>query len=408
MHLPNHTSPASHVLRTGVRGALVWLALHAPIAASADSVQGQAPPVDAPYLLMLGDNTILSPILSYDFMKASVYDTRGSFTGAERGHVNRIGFDLQKPGVYDINVYYSMLANRWRNAYLKLESAAFLPGEFGSLRLGEGKIPLDFERNTSSTQSYMIENSSASQAIFENCRLGAQWSLSHAHWLVDAGYYGDNLEGSNPGHTWALHAAWVPINTPGDVLHLGVARSVEYPEGRDDADGQALPVASFKVSPDPLLDGDNDVNSGTLDGARRIARAGLEGFWIDGPVSLQGEYLSARTTFDIPGKSYDIDGHYLLGSWILTGESRRYAGGYMQNPHPARPYGAVELVLRYSTVNLNDRGIYGGSEHDWTAGLNWYLGSRWRLQWNYTRASAFRRELWMTPRTFEFRLEFFI
>jgi phosphate-selective porin OprO/OprP len=37
---------------------------------------------------------------------------------------------------------------------------------------------------------------------------------------------------------------------------------------------------------------------------------------------------------------------------------------------------------------LNDEGIKGGRERNFTAGLNWYLTRNFRLMFNYVRASV--------------------
>jgi phosphate-selective porin OprO/OprP len=121
--------------------------------------------------------------------------------------------------------------------------------------------------------------------------------VAREHALIDAGYYGDNLEGSNPGHTWALHGAWVPINLPGEVVHLGW---LDRWNTRKVALMMGMPgpsTASFKVAPSIILNDVSLESSGTLENVKSIERTGLEALWIDGSVSWQAEYLGARTEF---------------------------------------------------------------------------------------------------------------
>jgi phosphate-selective porin OprO and OprP len=355
------------------------------------------------------DSTLIQPIFSYDFIKTDFSNDHDKFSNKRKGQFNRIGFTILKPGTYEVVVYYSLLANAWREVFIKMQTSAYTPYDFGAVRLGEGKIPLDFDKSTSSTQTSFIEYASASQAIAESYRIGALWTLTGKHVLLDTGYFGDNLEGTNPGHTWSVHGAWAPFDAPGNVLHLGVARTMEHPDGRTDELGVPGPaIASDKAAPSMLLNDASLISSGTLYHVKSIQRSGLEGLWIDGPFSLQAQYLGARTSFSTTQPHYDINGRYAFASWVLTGESRRYGNGTVQNVVPEHAGGAFELVLRYSSVDLNDRPVSGGWERDWTTGLNWYYGTRLRLQLDYTRTQSRREQVLLNPRTLELRIEFFI
>jgi phosphate-selective porin OprO/OprP len=90
--------------------------------------------------------------------------------------------------------------------------------------------------------------------------------------------------------------------------------------------------------------------------------------------------------------SLGFSGWYLQGSWILTGENRKYhtAGGIFAGVSPEKEFrlgeggwGALELALRLSRVDLNDKYIEGGKERNFTAGLNCYLRRKIRFMVNY-------------------------
>jgi phosphate-selective porin OprO/OprP len=145
-----------------------------------------------------------------------------------------------------------------------------------------------------------------------------------------------------------------------------------------------------------------------------------------GAFSVQGEYIGMHYNRDAgqivltgsPGAaSIDFSGYYVYATWFLTGESRSSAyltsanyvspGTFGQikiiNPLSAGGWGGWELAARVSEVNLNSGGylvqqpvgisssIQGGSQTDFTLGLNWYAdrGVRFMLNWD----CSFRRHI---------------
>lgn len=176
------------------------------------------------------------------------------------------------------------------------------------------------------------------------------------------------------------------------LLHLGFAYSHRNP------DGAAVEYAS---RPEAHL-ARQYLNTGTFPDFRLAdARAdninlfGAEGLLICGPFSLQSEFIASlvNTTFDGDRLFY---GYYVQGSYFLTGENRTYRqdGAVTSRPKVKDPlsiserrgWGAWELALRYSGLDLDDGLVRGGREHDITAGLNWYLNQNIRVSTNYVLA----------------------
>ncbi|WP_119679612.1 OprO/OprP family phosphate-selective porin [Indioceanicola profundi] len=92
----------------------------------------------------------------------------------------------------------------------------------------------------------------------------------------------------------------------------------------------------------------------------------------------------------------EYSGWYAAAGYVLTGERRGYRDGAWRGVTPAWPagqngVGAVELVARYSVVDLSDVGAFGslnqgglnGEETIWTFGVNWYANSAIRFMLNY-------------------------
>ena len=128
------------------------------------------------------------------------------------------------------------------------------------------------------------------------------------------------------------------------------------------------------------------------------AQAGYFGFALD------------RRASTLPNP--DFAGWYVQGTWILTGEARRYntASATWSSPRPDKPFsitnggiGAWELAARYSVLDLNYNqgvlgsnvvaalgGIRGGKQKTATAGVNWYPNNAVRFLFNYERTDIHR------------------
>jgi phosphate-selective porin OprO/OprP len=127
--------------------------------------------------------------------------------------------------------------------------------------------------------------------------------------------------------------------------------------------------------------------------------------WIHGPWSLQGEDLRSRVSRRNGLPSYVADGYYAFASYVLTGESRGYAAGNTANVKPRSSWGALELLARYSALDLDHGNVNGGRQHDVTVGANWYLTPYFKFQGNYVWARASRQGVRQSPDIVEVRAQ---
>ncbi len=149
------------------------------------------------------------------------------------------------------------------------------------------------------------------------------------------------------------------------------------------------------------------VDSGSLV-ADSSSLVGLEFLAILGPFSLQAEY-DWDTVHDVTiGKTtagdFTFNGGYVQLSYVLTGEHRAYdkrlgrlATDYLGRQGPYTPFwlvrdaggnldwgwGAWELAVRYSYLDLNDGVVRGGKEEGWSAAVNWILNNNLRMTFQY-------------------------
>ena len=300
---------------------------------------------------------------------------------------------VRKPGVFELVLGYDFAADTWIDNYFK-----FNAGKAHEFRLGQVKTPVGLDESaTSSAATVFIERAAPANAIYEGRRIGADWTWAiDKQWRLNLGYFsGGDLNGLNEGHTAAGRVVFAPRSEEGDVLHFGLAASREE---RDDS------TARIRTRPEAGITDVRLVDSGSLIDADRIDRVGLEAAWQRGPWVAQAEWLTANAQRDTAA-DYRAEGAYVQASWMLTGETKPYKGTAFGNPKPARAAGAVELGLRYSTLDLDDGLVAGGVQHDWTLGANWYLTRYFKFQANYVHVDSDRRGVELSPDVFEMRAQ---
>src|SRR5262249_46119336 len=189
------------------------------------------------------------------------------------------------------------------------------------------------------------------------------------------------------------------------------------PELRDD-DPAGSPAGAQVI---PNANSNRMIDTGSIVADRQWL-LGLEMLYVLGPFSLQGEYgwnfvdnavgfapagLTLNPKLATP-QNYVFSGGYIQLAYTLTGENRAYdkrlgrldtyyfgRRGPISNAWFVRDedgrlnwsLGAWEIAARYSYTNLNDgdglNTIAGGRMNGFTAGLNWYLNTNMKFQFDW-------------------------
>jgi phosphate-selective porin OprO/OprP len=117
---------------------------------------------------------------------------------------------------------------------------------------------------------------------------------------------------------------------------------------------------------------------------------------VRGSWWVQTEWIQSRVTASDLGDPV-FGGAYVETGWFLTGETRFYRteDGIFGRVRPKRLFrggnpftrkgdcGALEIVGRYSWIDLSDGTVSGGEMHNAGLGLNWYLTHASRFMVNY-------------------------
>jgi phosphate-selective porin OprO/OprP len=191
-------------------------------------------------------------------------------------------------------------------------------------------------------------------------------------------------------------------------LHLGASGSHVFRFADQGGPNVRYPLR-LRDRPELRVDSTRLIDTGQIDADSAWA-AGLElgANWHN--VYLQGEtFRFGVERRDSALEDPEFDGYYIQGSWVITGESRRYnmATGAFQAPRPVAPFssgggpGSWEFAWRYSHTDLDfDAGIAGmpaspgavrgGVQDIRSIGLNGAVNSNLKLMLDYMRVEVDR------------------
>jgi phosphate-selective porin OprO/OprP len=204
---------------------------------------------------------------------------------------------------------------------------------------------------------------------------------------------------------FAVRIGWLPIYSENNstILHLGASYRYGEPEGgeiRDRSRPEATPAPYF-------IDTDKFP-------AHHSNQLGWEIYFSSGSWMFGTEYYFHQ--FSSPQTDNPLfKGGDVVVSYIITGESRPYStvsGIYGFVPVNKSFFdggtGAWEVVLRYSTLDLNGGTITGGKFWRVTPMINWYLSENVRLELAYGYGVLNRFNLEGVTQFFQSRIQFML
>jgi phosphate-selective porin OprO/OprP len=267
----------------------------------------------------------------------------------------------------------------------------------GEVRVGHQKEPLSLEQLNNAMYTVFMERG-ISYAFVPGRNTGVKMHNSgfqnRVGWALgafkDVDDTADGFEDASDYNFTARITAlpWYE-NNGRQLLHLGLGYSHQF-RNND--------TVRYRERPETHITDVRLVDTGNINDVEGVNLINPEIGFVHGPFSLQGEYVMAAVDAKA-AEDPDFDGFYVFASYFLTGENRQYrmddGGGeftrikiknnfVLNNPG----WGAWEVALRYSTLDLNEEGINGGEEKNWSAALNWYLNPNLRWSFNYLHAKV--------------------
>lgn len=202
-------------------------------------------------------------------------------------------------------------------------------------------------------------------------------------------------------------AAIFPFNDPATNFNVHLGGNFGYVLHPTESTSTATPGVTttpitFSDRPELRVDNVTFLSTGGID-AKNAYSAGVELAASWGPLMIQGEdfwFGIDRNNPAVGVTNPHFNGWYVEGSWVLTGEFRKYnpANAAYTRPSPADPFdpahggwGAWELAARYSSTDLNyhttvalagDR-VFGGKQDIVSAGINFYPNDTLKFMVDY-------------------------
>lgn len=279
--------------------------------------------------------------------------------------------------------------------------------EGARITVGQHKTPNSLEQLIGSTDLVFAERPAAVDAFNNRMTAGGDMkagvSVSHAgeNYTVTTGIFGTNFAteraaGAAQDEGWGVNgrATWAPIQEKGKVLHLGASGYWRNAGGQAPGGGNV----NFQSGPEAsTVDSLRFVSTGNLV-AHTYTSYGAELGGVWGPLHAQAEYLTASVDQAGGLGNLHFDGGYVQFGYVLTGESRNYRNGIFTRVKPATPFslstggmGAWEIAARFSTIDLNDGLVLGGTQDTYAGVLNWYVNDYLRVGLNYVNFDAERQ-----------------
>lgn len=274
---------------------------------------------------------------------------------------------------------FGVVADGWKNAWIQYEFTKHF-----DLRLGNQTVPFGLEEVAGSADISFMERPLATQ-LTPGLLTGALLRADNHDMSLSFGIFTNDLGNDDQrklsGTSVTSRITWAPVRASKRVLHMGL--SAEY---RSANSGDS---ARFRARPESDATNVRLIDTGSITDVDSLIAVGTELAAGIGPALVQAEYIGTRVSRN-SGADLNFGGWYVSTAYFVTGEHRSYKShtGSFGDISPRSQWGAVEMAVRYGSLDLTDADITGGEEKNLALGVNWYLNSNCRLMFNYIDIDA--------------------
>ncbi len=288
----------------------------------------------------------------------------------------RLGAEGDIPGGFGYKFEFDFAGND-----VDVTDAIFTYRDDGLLvSLGHQNTFQGLEELTSGRFTSLIERAAFTDAFNFERRLGLAVQVSTGDMLLQGGLFADNIEDLS-NRNWSADGRVVYLPKIGQSqLHLGA--SVHY------ADLEPGGSVRYRQRPFLHFTSSRFIDTGSLDANSEFG-IGLEAALIHGPFHAAAEGYRQKLSRPSSLGSPAFSGAYAeVGYFLTRGDTRGYKSGVFDRVKPTSPVdeggiGAIQLVMRYDYLDLNDAGVIGGKQNGFLVGLVWTPTDYTRFLLNY-------------------------
>jgi len=316
----------------------------------------------------------------------TIADLEGPDTSIRDSEVRRAR--LFASGKYGDSISYKAELNHATGGGIILTDGyvQFAPKDSGfKVKVGQFKTHVSLDEQTSSRFISTIERGAFTDAFELGRRLGVSVNVSGDNYGLDVGAFGTNVEtegGPEEGYALSGRGYYNPVKTDDALAHVGV--SWRY---RKQGDSQS--DLRYRQRPYTHSAPDRIVNTGRFADSDNVI-IGEVAFLKDN-MWAAGEYAVLSANGSAGNDDADFSGGYLEAG-IMFGGKRTYKGGKFNRPKVDNPVGAggmgaIALVARYDTLDVQD-GPYLGKMDTIVLGADWWATKQTRFALNYFNVEA--------------------
>ena len=283
------------------------------------------------------------------------------------------------------NVKYKLEADFAGNEVTMKDAYFQYSSKMGAFKFGQFKTANSLDEQTSSRHISVLERASFTDAFGLARQIGVGYGLKGKNYTFNTGIFvgSSGTSGEDEGMTFAARGTYGNTFDNGSYM---VGASVRFRDNGDAGDIRYRQRPHSHLSTHRFVETPKLSNKDTFYALEAAASAGS--FW--------GASEYAWNTADMTvGDDYIFSGGYAEIGYFLTGEKRplKLDKGAWDRPKVNSPVGeggmgALALVARFDTIDLNDMDVLGGKQDTFIFGANWYLNRYSRVVVNYSHSKV--------------------